>query len=113
LTCVYYPVSVLPHWLQAIAWALPPTYVFEGMRALVMERTFRADLMIEAFALNALYFTAAVIAFLALLESSRRAGSLLQPGEYETVPSAVSMAALLRRKSYTRRQIVLLGTING
>src|SRR5689334_10559021 len=29
--CVYYPVSVLPEWLQQIAWLLPPTYVFEGM----------------------------------------------------------------------------------
>ena len=81
LTCVYYPVSVLPDWLQVIAWALPPTYVFEGMRALIMDHVFRADLMIEAFALNALYFAAAVIAFLALLRSSRRSGSLLQTGE--------------------------------
>src|SRR3954447_21256866 len=81
LTCVYYPVSVLPDWLQVIAWALPPTYVFEGMRALVMEQVFRADLMVEAFALNAIYLAAAVIAFLALLNSSRRAGSLLQTGE--------------------------------
>src|SRR6185437_13020500 len=47
--CVYYPVSVLPHWAQAIAWALPPTYVFEGMRALLLEHTFRPDLMVEAF----------------------------------------------------------------
>src|SRR5436305_14199275 len=37
LTCVYYPVAVLPDWLQAVAWSLPPTYVFEGMRALLME----------------------------------------------------------------------------
>jgi len=81
LTCVYYPVSVLPDWLQAIAWMLPPTYVFEGMRALIMEHVFHADLMVEAFALNALYFAAAVIAFLELLKSSRRAGSLLQAGE--------------------------------
>jgi ABC-2 type transport system permease protein len=81
LTCVYYPVSVLPDWLQVIAWALPPTYVFEGMRALVMEQVFRADLMVEAFALNAIYLAAAVIAFLALLNSSRRSGSLLQTGE--------------------------------
>jgi ABC-2 type transport system permease protein len=81
LTCVYYPVSVLPDWLQVIAWTLPPTYVFEGMRALIMEHVFRADLMVEAFALNALYFAAAVIAFLALLNSSRRSGSLLQTGE--------------------------------
>ena len=81
LTCVYYPVSVLPDWLQMIAWALPPTYVFEGMRALVMEQVFRADLMIAAFALNAVYFGTAVIVFLRLLESARRAGSLLTTGE--------------------------------
>ena len=81
LTCIYYPVSVLPDWLQLVAWALPPTYVFEGMRALVMEQVFRADLMVAAFALNALYFGAAVLAFLELLKSARRGGSLLQTGE--------------------------------
>jgi ABC-2 type transport system permease protein len=81
LACVYYPVGVLPYWLQLIAWSLPPTYVFEGMRALLMDHTFRADLMIEAFILNALYFGAAVFAFLRLLESARHAGSLLQTGE--------------------------------
>jgi ABC-2 type transport system permease protein len=81
VVCVYYPVDVLPPWLQMVAWLLPPTYVFEGMRALVMAHEFRADLMLEAFAFNALYFAAAVAAFLALLRSSRRAGSLLQTGE--------------------------------
>ena len=45
------------------------------------EHVFRADLMVAAFALNALYFAAAVIAFLQLLKSSRRIGSLLQAGE--------------------------------
>jgi ABC-2 type transport system permease protein len=81
LACVYYPVSVLPDWLQVIAWALPPTYVFEGMRALIMEHAVRADLMLEAFVLNALYFSAGVVAFLGLLKSARRVGSLLQTGE--------------------------------
>ncbi|MFL6799457.1 MAG: ABC transporter permease [Xanthobacteraceae bacterium] len=81
LTCVYYPVSVLPHWLQAIAWLLAPTYVFEGMRALIMQQEFRLDLMLEAFALNIIYFSAAGLAFLQLLASSRRVGSLLQTGE--------------------------------
>ena len=79
--CVYYPVSVLPDWLQAVAWALPPTYVFEGMRALILQGVFRADLMVEALALNALYFSLAVVVFLALLSSARRVGSLLQTGE--------------------------------
>jgi ABC-2 type transport system permease protein len=81
LTCVYYPVAVLPTWLQWLAWTLPPTYVFEGMRALVLEQVFRADLMIAALALNAVYFAVAVAIFLRLLRSARRIGSLLQAGE--------------------------------
>jgi ABC-2 type transport system permease protein len=81
LTCVYYPVTVLPSWLQGVAWLLPPTYVFEGMRALVMDQVFRADLMVEAFALNVIYFAISVAIFLQLLKSARRIGSLLQAGE--------------------------------
>ena len=71
LTCVYYPVAVLPVWLQYVAWALPPTYVFEGMRALLIGHVFRADLMFEALAFNVVLFAAASFAFLKLLESTR------------------------------------------
>ncbi len=81
LTCVYYPVAVLPDWLQLAAWALPPTYVFEGMRALLADGVFRADLMVQALALNAVYFVAACLAFFALLNSARRHGALIQSGE--------------------------------
>ncbi|MEI7805516.1 MAG: ABC transporter permease [Hyphomicrobiales bacterium] len=81
LTCVYYPVAVLPHWLQWVAWSLPPTYVFEGMRALLIDHVFRADLMVEAFAINVVFFIAASVAFLKLLDSARVQGSLMQTGE--------------------------------
>ncbi len=81
LTCVYYPVAVLPHWLQYVAWCLPPTYVFEGMRALLIHHVFRADLMIESFGFNVVLFAAASFAFLKLLQSARVQGSLLQTGE--------------------------------
>jgi ABC-2 type transport system permease protein len=81
LTCVYYPVAILPGWLQVVAWALPPTYVFEGMRALLIEHSFRADLMIWSLALNIVLFGAGVLAFLELLKSARRNGSLMQTGE--------------------------------
>lgn len=81
LTCVYYPVTVLPAFLQVVAWALPPTYVFEGMRAALIDHVFRADLMLEALALNALLFVAAASVFAALLNGARREGSLLQTGE--------------------------------
>jgi ABC-2 type transport system permease protein len=33
---VFYPVSVLPGWMRAISALLPPSYVFEGMRAVVV-----------------------------------------------------------------------------
>jgi ABC-2 type transport system permease protein len=81
LACVYYPVSVLPPWLQVVAWALPPTYVFEGMRALLIDGAFRADLMVDALLINAALFVASFAIFMALLNSARRAGSLLQGGE--------------------------------
>jgi ABC-2 type transport system permease protein len=81
LACVYYPVAVLPGWLQWVALALPPTYVFEGMRSLLIEHMFRADLMWRALALNALWFGTGAFAFLRLLDASRRHGSLLQAGE--------------------------------
>jgi ABC-2 type transport system permease protein len=81
VTCVYYPVAVLPSWLQAVAWALPPTYVFEGMRALLIDQVFRADLMAQAFALNVAVFAAGVAGFLIFLRSARREGTLLQGGD--------------------------------
>jgi ABC-2 type transport system permease protein len=40
---VFYPVSVLPEWMQAVSRALPPSYVFEGMRAVVAGRTIPWD----------------------------------------------------------------------
>ena len=81
LCAVYYPVAVLPLWLRPLAWCLPPTYVFEGMRQLLVSHVFRADLMLDAAALNVVLFTAASVAFLLLLRSARRHGSLLQLGE--------------------------------
>jgi ABC-2 type transport system permease protein len=81
LACVYYPVAVLPDWLQWVSLALPPTYVFEGMRGLLIEHIFRADLMWRALALNVLWFGAGAFGFMRLLDASRRHGSLLQAGE--------------------------------
>ena len=79
--CISYPVSTLPAWLQPIAWTLPPTYVFEAMRAMLIAKTFRLDLLIESLALNLVWIALGAFAFRALLASARRAGSLLSMGE--------------------------------
>jgi ABC-2 type transport system permease protein len=81
LACVFYPLAILPRPLQLLALALPPTYVFEGLRALLMRHELRLDLMGEAFVLNIVFFSAAVAGFLLLLRRARRAGTLLQTGE--------------------------------
>jgi len=81
VSCVYYPVSILPMWLQPVAWSLPPTYVFEGMRAVLLQGVFRADLMLEAFALNLGYLGLGFATFMLLVRSARHKGSILAMGE--------------------------------
>ena len=81
LVCVYYPLSTLPAWLQPVALALPPTHVFEGLRALVLEGQFRGGDMLVAFVLNLVYLGVGYAVFRWLLEDARRAGSLVQMGE--------------------------------
>jgi len=81
LCCVYYPVSTLPEWLQPIALALPPTHVFEGMRALVLDGELDASAMWEAFGLNLLFIAGGFGAFRWFLRSTRINGSLLSIGE--------------------------------
>jgi ABC-2 type transport system permease protein len=81
ICCVYYPLSTLPAWLQPVAEALPPTHVFEGMRALVIDKAFRPDQMLVSFGLNIAYFSAAYLMFHYFLSQARQKGSLMQIGE--------------------------------
>jgi ABC-2 type transport system permease protein len=81
VSCVYYPVSTLPAWLQPVALALPPTHVFEGLRAIVLHSVFEPAFMLQAFALNLIYFAFGFAAFVFFLRSARVHGSLVQMGE--------------------------------
>lgn len=78
---VWYPVDVLPGWLQPVAWALPTTHVFEGMRAVLITGIFRWDLFASAFALNILYLGLGFGAFLFAFARARQRGQLLQSSE--------------------------------
>jgi ABC-2 type transport system permease protein len=81
VSAVYYPVSVLPDWLQMVAWVLPSAHVFEGMRALMFEGAVRWDHMALATSLNAAYLALATGVFLRFFNVARRRGALLQTGE--------------------------------
>jgi len=81
ISAVYYPVSVLPGWLQVVAWALPSAHVFEGMRALMFENAVRWDHLAWAAGLNAAYMALAAWVFLHFFNVARQRGALLQTGE--------------------------------
>ncbi|NQV20793.1 MAG: ABC transporter permease [Rhodospirillales bacterium] len=78
---VYYPLDVLPAWLLPIAHAIPASYVFEGMRAIILHDTVRWDLMLIATSLNGIYLTGGIGLFYAYFRAARRRGALLQMGE--------------------------------
>jgi ABC-2 type transport system permease protein len=81
LSCVYYPVSTLPGWLQPFAWALPSTYVFEGMRAVLFSGAFRLDYLAIALALDLVLMALGAFIFVLAFRDARRRGALLQMGE--------------------------------
>ena len=81
LCCVYYPVSVLPSWLQVVALALPPTHVFEGMRSILLRNTFDPKELWWALSLNAVYLLVGYVVFSRFLASARVNGTLLKLGE--------------------------------
>jgi ABC-2 type transport system permease protein len=81
LSGIYYPVAVLPDWLQPVAWLLPSSHVFEGMRAVMIEQVVRNDLMLRAVGLNLVYLLGGAGVFLQAFNSARQRGLLLHIGE--------------------------------
>tara|TARA_B100000614_G_C14515069_1_gene480167 strand:- start:357 stop:1166 length:810 start_codon:yes stop_codon:yes gene_type:complete len=78
---VYYPIDVLPEVLQAVSKGLPSSYVFEGMRAVVIDGVFRSDFLAYAAGLNLVYLAIGAASFVAHLRLARNRGLILQIGE--------------------------------
>ncbi len=76
LSAVFYPVSILPDWLQPIALCLPSTHVFEGMREIINTGSMQPIHLLYAFLLNAVYLIASFIIFYYLLQEARKHGSI-------------------------------------
>jgi ABC-2 type transport system permease protein len=73
-SAVFYPVSVLPSWAQNISWALPTTYVFEGMRAILQGHCLPSHYIWVSLSLNICYFSFSLWLFSSFLRKSREKG---------------------------------------
>jgi len=78
---VFYPVAVLPAWLQPVALAIPAAHVFEGMRAALLGGEVAWGHLAAAFGLNILWLAVMGWVFLRQFEGARVRGALLNIGE--------------------------------
>ncbi|HBF13748.1 MAG TPA: ABC transporter [Deltaproteobacteria bacterium] len=76
LSAIYYPLFILPGWCQVLARALPSTYVFEGMRAVMATGKMPYTFFFISLGLNLVYFFVASMFFKLMYQSSRKSGRL-------------------------------------
>ena len=81
VSAVFYPVSVLPPFLQILARFVPSSYVFEGLRQVISTGVFPARELLVAFGLDALYLAAALAIFFLTFRVVRKKGLLARVGE--------------------------------
>ncbi|MFH1593235.1 MAG: ABC transporter permease [Candidatus Omnitrophota bacterium] len=73
---VLYPISTLPRLMQYISRIFPPSYVFEGLRAIVLNREFSGVTLIWAAFLAGVYIVLAYLFFVKVYKKSLRTGLL-------------------------------------
>ena len=81
LGCVYYPLSILPDWLQSLAQVLPLVYIFEEVRSILVNNTVNYSNILTALKLNLLYFASAILIFYLAFDGARKKGTLINMGE--------------------------------
>lgn len=75
----YYPISVLPDWLQPVSWFIPATWALQGVRALTIENAGLVDIADELAILTAMVLVslpASLWFFKRAVGAARAAGTL-------------------------------------
>jgi len=81
LSGIFYPIEILPQWAQSLAWFLPASHVFEGLRAVMIDHHFSFELFYTAALLNVVYLLGSVVVFLYVFSVARKHGLLMRIGE--------------------------------
>ncbi len=81
LGCIYYPIEILPNWLQIIAKLLPLVHIFEEMRNVLIYDIVNYSQIIKAIIISFIYFVFGIIIFFLSYEGAKNRGTLINMGE--------------------------------
>jgi ABC-2 type transport system permease protein len=81
LGCIYYPIEILPDWLQIISKLLPLVHIFEEMRNILINNTVNYFEITKAIFISSLYFLLGVIVFYLSYLGAKVRGTLINIGE--------------------------------
>ncbi len=81
ISCVFYPMEVLPPWLQAVAWFNPAAHIFEGMRGVLLEGQIPVMHLAWSFGLDLAYLSFIVAWFHHTFSVCKEKGLLVRVGE--------------------------------
>ncbi len=81
ISCVFYPMEVLPTVLQSIAWFVPPAHIFEGMRAVLTTGSVPVTHLLWGTGLNAAFLAIIVMWFYHTFNICKDRGMLVRVGE--------------------------------
>ena len=81
LGCIYYPIEILPYWLQIIAKLLPLVYIFEEMRNILIYDIINYYQILKATLISLIYFVIGIIVFYWSYSGAKNRGTLINMGE--------------------------------
>lgn len=81
LGCIYYPVEILPSWVQPIALGLPLAHIFEETRNILVNQAVSLSNIFYAIGLNLIYLAFSISVFFKSFSSAKRNGTLVNIGE--------------------------------
>ena len=81
LGCIYYPIEILPNFLQIVAKALPLVHIFEEMRNILINQTVNVIEISKSILISIIYFVLGVIVFYASYYGAKKKGTLINIGE--------------------------------
>ena len=81
LGCIYYPVEILPEWLQLLAKLLPLVHLFEEMRSILIDNIVNYHAVLKACLISFVYFIIGIIVFYISYDGAKKRGTLINMGE--------------------------------